>query len=253
MDNGQRKLPHRRHHFYTMSTVITAAFILGLAGSLHCVGMCGPLVSIVHGGGKTKSVQWWFNQLIYHTGRLSVYAIFGAIAGLLGKSFVALGWQQNLALLSGILLLMMIVFPFISKKKFVMGNRIFQKVSQYFNTFLQHKSPSKYFALGVINGFLPCGLVYAAMAGAIAGGSIGSSILFMVIFGSATSPALIAVAGLSTFLRNRIKARSITYMRLAFMLLAVLFILRGANLGIPYLSPKIQTETCDVSCCSGKH
>lgn len=236
-----------------MITIIAAAAALGFAGSLHCVGMCGPLVSIVHGGGQGKSIKWWFNQGLYHFGRIAVYATFGLLTGLLGKSLSAMGLQQWLALISGITLLIMIVFPFISNKKFVVGNQLFQKVSGRFSQFLQKKNPSKYLALGVINGLLPCGLVYAAMAASLSGGSIANSILFMVIFGFATSPALVAVAGLTNFLRSKIKAKSLSYMRLAFMLLAVLFILRGANLGIPYLSPKMKVEKCEMDCCKGKH
>ncbi|MEZ4801062.1 MAG: sulfite exporter TauE/SafE family protein [Flavobacteriales bacterium] len=236
-----------------MITLIAAAAALGFAGSLHCVGMCGPLVSIVHGGAQGKSMKWWGNQGLYHFGRIGVYALFGVLTGFLGKSLSAMGLQRWLALISGVVLLVMILFPFFSKKKFVVGNQLFQKVSSRFSQFLQKKNPSKYLALGVINGFLPCGLVYAAMAASLSGGSIMGSVLFMVIFGVATSPALVAVAGLSNFLRSRIKAKSLSYMRLAFMLLAVLFILRGANLGIPYLSPKMKVEKCEMDCCKGKH
>ena len=232
-----------------MTTLLIAALTLGFAGSMHCIGMCGPLVMIVHGGGKTRDAKWWFQKALYHLGRISVYAGFGIVAGLIGKSFAALGFQQWLALISGALLLLMILWPYLPFKKIGAGNRIFAAVSKRFNHFLQNKTPGKHLILGVINGFLPCGLVYAAMAASIATGSPAKAALFMAIFGIATSPALFAVAGFSSIIKNRVNARVLTKIRFGLSLLAVLFILRGANLGIPYLSPKIQTETCEVSCC----
>lgn len=231
-----------------MTLFLIAALTLGLAGSLHCIGMCGPLVMIVHGGGARNNVRWWGQQFIYHGGRLLVYTGFGILAGAVGKSAVAVGLQQWLAVIAGILLLILLVTPPLVKK-IPVGQVLYTKVSSLFGKYLKHKTPAKYFALGVINGFLPCGLVYAAMAASVAGGSIEKSALFMVVFGLATTPALVSVAGLTGFIRNRMNVRWIKYVRLSFGILAMLFILRGANLGIPYLSPKVQKETCETSCC----
>jgi len=232
-----------------MTTYLAAAFILGLAGSLHCVGMCGPLVMIVHSGGDNRSFQWWINKLVYHFGRILVYAAFGVITGLIGKSFIAMGFQQWLSLIAGIVLFFMLVLPLMGQKKWSFTPPLFSKITKYFGKFLQNKTPFKQLILGVINGLLPCGLVYAAMAASIAGGSPTKSALFMIVFGFATSPALIVVAKLSETLRSKWKPKSLAYIRVGLSILAVLFILRGANLGIPYLSPKMQAETCNVSCC----
>lgn len=232
-----------------MTTYLAAALILGLAGSLHCIGMCGPLVMIVHSGGDNRSGQWWINKLVYHFGRIMVYAAFGVITGLIGKSFIAMGFQQWLSLIAGLVLFFMLVLPLLGQKKWSFTPPLFSKITKYFSKFLQNKTPFKQLILGVINGLLPCGLVYAAMAASIAGGSPTKSALFMIVFGLATSPALIVVAKLSGILRSKWKPQSLAYIRVGLSILAVLFILRGANLGIPYLSPKMQAETCNVSCC----
>lgn len=232
-----------------MSLFLIAALTLGFAGSLHCIGMCGPLVMIVHGVNSNTGFKWWLQQTIYHSGRLLVYSGFGAIAGIVGKSAIAMGWQQGLAVFSGIMLLIMLLVPLLPIHKIKIGQQLYTKISQYFGKFLKEKTPVKYFALGIINGFLPCGLVYAAMAASVAGGSIAMSMLFMILFGISTSPALFAISGFTKIIRNRINVRWMKYVRLSFGLLAVLFILRGANLGIPYLSPKMKAETCETSCC----
>lgn len=232
-----------------MSLFLIAALTLGFAGSLHCIGMCGPLVMIVHGSSTNGGMKWWLNQITYHAGRLMVYAGFGAIAGVLGKSAVAMGWQQGLAIFSGILLLLMLIAPHLPIAKLKWGQSVYTKISSYFGRFLKEKTPVKYLALGIINGFLPCGLVYAAMAASVAGGSIPMSMLFMVLFGLATTPSLVTVTGLTKLIKNRMNVRWVKYFKLSFGILALLFILRGANLGIPYLSPKMKAETCETSCC----
>lgn len=237
-----------------MINLVLAALSIGFAGSLHCVGMCGPLVMIVHSGGKGKTISWWINQIIYHSGRLLVYASFGVIIGFVGKGFVAYGFQQWLAVISGILLLLMLFVPYFSSKIKAGGNVVFQKVRGKFSSLIQDKKPQTQFLLGVINGLLPCGLVYAAMAAAFATGSPSKSALFMVIFGLATSPALFAVAGFGNIIRTKIKAKNFAAIRIGLSVLAVLFILRGANLGIPYLSPKVKMDVHQsgqtMDCCN---
>ena len=225
-----------------MTTLILAALMIGLAGSLHCIGMCGPLVMIIHSGGQGKTFSWWLNQIIYHSGRMLVYASFGVIIGFVGKGFVAYGFQQWLAVISGILLLLMLFVPYISSKIKAGGNVVFQKVRGKFSSLIQNKKPQTQFLLGIINGLLPCGLVYAAMAAALATSSPAKSALFMVVFGLATSPALFAVAGFGNIIRTKIKAKNFAAIRIGLSVLAVLFILRGANLGIPYLSPKVKMD-----------
>lgn len=232
-----------------MITSLIAAFTLGLAGSLHCAGMCGPLVMIVHGGGQLKDSSWWLNKLMYHLGRIIVYSFFGLVAGLIGAGIVSLGFQQWLSLIAGISLLIIILWPYLPIKKMNAGKGLFSFIQHFFNSFIRSTNRSKYFVLGIINGFLPCGLVYAAMAASISAGSTWGSILFMMIFGMATSPILIAIASFSGVIQKKIKSKSLGYVRIGFSLLAILFILRGANLGIPYLSPKLKVETCEVDCC----
>ncbi len=235
-----------------MNTIVIASLTLGLAGSMHCAGMCGPLVMIIHGNSSSRNRAWWWNKVIYHFGRLLVYAAFGLIAGFIGKGIASAGFQQWLSVIAGISLLVIIIWPYMPFKKISWGQPVFLYVNKTFSTFLQSKNKSKYFFLGVINGFLPCGLVYGAMAASISAGSPFGSMLFMILFGVATVPVLITIAGFSGAIQKRFKAKSLGYLRVGLSVLAILFILRGANLGIPYLSPRVAAETCEVDCCQRK-
>lgn len=238
-----------------MITLIIAALMFGLATSLHCVGMCGPLMMIVHSGGSGRNFKWWINKVIYHLGRLSVYAVFGLIVGIVGKGFVAFGFQQWLAIISGVVLIIMLFVPVIANRLKSGGNLFFGKIKSKFSTLIQQKKPHTSFLLGVINGLLPCGPVYAAMSLAFATGSPAKSALFMVIFGIGTSPALFGVALFGNAIRSAIKPKNFNVVRIGLTMVALLFILRGANLGIPYLSPEVSGHGTEqkMDCCKPRH
>jgi len=107
-------------------------------------------------------------------------------------------------------------------------------------------------ALGFFNGLLPCGLSYAAIGGAIALGHTGQAVLFMLIFGIGTSPALIALGSAQNLVKPSVRLKFSKLSPIMGILLGVLLILRGLDLGIPYLSPKIEKSchnTEEVSCC----
>jgi sulfite exporter TauE/SafE len=219
-----------------MSTII-AALLLGLAGSLHCIGMCGPLVLAVHASGQPKLLS--LNKVLYHLGRLLVYGILGAVVGLIGETASAFGWQQGLAVAAGMAMLVLVVWP----EKFKRGPfKFIGKVKQLFSKLLQTKSYSTHFLLGMLNGLLPCGLVYMALAAALAIGNLSSSISFMLFFGIGTSPALLAAGSLLGFLSNKLKGASMKYLQITLVCVSMLVVLRGANLGIPYISPKLTSS-----------
>lgn len=219
-----------------MSTLV-AAIILGFAGSLHCLGMCGPLVLAVHTS-NTKSLLS-ANKLLYHAGRLMVYGLLGALAGLAGEAASAFGWQQGLAVVSGIVMLVLILWPERMKKG---PFQLVGRIKYLFSQTLQSKSYGTHFILGALNGMLPCGLVYMALAAALATSSLKMSVAFMLIFGVGTTPALLAAGALLTALSRRLKGASMKYLQVTLIAVSMLLVLRGANLGIPYLSPKLTSK-----------
>jgi sulfite exporter TauE/SafE len=227
--------------------LLLAAIILGLAGSLHCAGMCGPLIASVHAMRRKYSIA---SEVIYHSGRLLVYGIFGLLAGFVGSRLSAFGVQRYVALIAGSLMLLFVIFPFLTK--YLGLSRWLLKLRSNITPLIQKHGAKANFALGVLNGLLPCGLVYAAIAGALATQSPWKASLFMITFGLGTVPALLVVSQLMhRFIRSHKQATTRT-LQIALSAIALLVLLRGTNLGIPYLSPHISNNkgNCKVDCCS---
>lgn len=220
-----------------MSTLVISALVLGFAGSLHCLGMCGPLVMALHGAGQSK--DWAWLKLVYHVGRILVYAALGAVIGSLGSTFVAIGAQQYLAVGAGMLMLLFIAWP-AGMKGWKSGPlRGISWLKTRFASLIQKRTMLSHFLMGMLNGLLPCGMVYVALAAALAFGSLWKSALFMVLFGIGTSPALFVMGSLVTWISSRWRIRSFRGVQIALAMISLLVVLRGANLGIPYLSPRM--------------
>ena len=217
-----------------------AALLFGLLGSFHCVGMCGPIAFLLP---LDRSNTWrkTFQIGLYHLGRLLSYGIIGLLFGLLGKSFSLFGLQQQLSIAIGVLMILLIVLPkkwmskvSVSKPIFIWIARIKSSLGQQ----LKKKTPDTFFTIGILNGFLPCGLVYLAVFTAVASGSVVDGSLYMVLFGIGTIPLMTTAIYLGNILTVTVKQRIRKAIPVFVVLFGCLFILRGMGLGIPYLSPK---------------
>ncbi|MCM8531598.1 MAG: sulfite exporter TauE/SafE family protein [Lentisphaeraceae bacterium] len=232
-----------------MTPLLTTALVLGLAGSLHCIAMCGPLVLSLPGN-KSWAKQF-SNNLIYQVGRILTYGILGLIIGSVGESLSFIGLQQPLSLTIGSLLLIFLVLPKsikLSLEKKIGQTKIFTKVRQGWSYFFQKQSTPAFFAVGMLNGLLPCGLVYAALAGALAGGNGINGSVFMLVFGVGTSPALLFGGVFKKVFHSKMQQWRSVLLPTSVAVMALIFILRGANLGIPYLSPEINHTTGQTDC-----
>jgi uncharacterized protein len=222
------------------------AFTLGLVGSLHCLGMCGPIaLSLpVRGGSAGRRVS---AILLYNLGRVFMYSILGAIAGLLGKMIFVSGYQQILSIGLGIL---MLVFLFTSMNpKFPIAGKIYEYVKKGFAQLLTKRTMSSYLLLGALNGLLPCGMVYMAIAGSIVTGDSLNAAIFMSAFGAGTVPMMLSVSWIGTLLKNKFQLFFRRLFPATVFVMAVLLILRGLDLGIPYLSPKADVHKGMHACC----
>lgn len=234
--------------------IFWAAFSLGILGSFHCIGMCGPIVlALPSGRGNTFTKLG--NQLLYHSGRSFTYALIGILPGIIGAGFTAFGFQQKLSIALGALLLLLILIGGLDKFRF--GNvALLASLNQWLKKRLGHllrsQHPLSSLGTGMLNGLLPCGLVYIALAAAAAAGSIQGSMLFMFIFGMGTLPvmALLGLAANLISVKVRSGIRKIQPYMIAIM--AVLLILRGLNLGIPYVSPKAPATEEELPACCHK-
>lgn len=230
--------------------VVLAALLLGFLGSFHCIGMCGPIaltLPVQHLEGFKK----FTGIIIYNFGRVITYAILGLFFGVIGMSFNLFGWQQLLSIILGSLLVLFFITSFFQKRLF--NNQFIQKhwnkyIIRWLTPLFHKKNLGNLLLIGLLNGLLPCGLVYMAVAGALATGNILYSSLFMASFGLGTLPAMVTMSFAGSFvslsLRNKMK-RSVPYI-VGFM--GILLILRGMNLNIPYISPTMSNSSITEHC-----
>ncbi|MBU2995261.1 sulfite exporter TauE/SafE family protein [Cellulophaga baltica] len=229
--------------------MLLAAIILGFMGSLHCVGMCGPIAFMlpVDRSSNFKKISQIF---IYHFGRLLAYSILGLIFGLLGKGLFVFGMQQKLSIAIGVLMIIVVLIPHQKLNKFNLSKPIYKiigKVKNKLGKELQKKTPDTFLTIGFLNGFLPCGLVYMALFGAIAMGSPLQGALYMTLFGVGTIPLMTTAIYFSSLLKNGLKQKIQKLIPVFVVLIGALFILRGLSLGIPYVSPKPITEVVSAT------
>ena len=217
-----------------------AALLLGFLGSFHCIGMCGPIaltlpVQHLYGVRKMGGI------LLYSAGRVTTYMLMGLVFGWVGQQFYIGGLQQWLSVALGIALLASLFFyRFIPLPQW-------QFVKKALGQLLSKQQFRTLYTIGFLNGLLPCGLVYLGIAGALAAGSILKGMLFMGIFGAGTLPAMMAVTWFSQLLGIPVRRRIRQLIPVAVGVMAVLLILRGMNLGIPYVSPAMQPA--EINCC----
>jgi sulfite exporter TauE/SafE len=220
---------------------IIAGFGIGLAGSLHCVGMCGPLaMALPMGQGRDQQI---LNILLYNSGRAITYGLLGLLFGWLGNNFFIAGYQQVLSISVGIGILLLYFINSSKTNLFPFINRFTNAIKNALVTQMKSKSLFKSSLLvGILNGLLPCGMVYLAIGSAMATGSIQNGTLLMFSFGLGTIPlmTLLMIFGKSIKFSWRLQLKKALPIMVVCM--SVLLILRGLNLGIPYVSPHLNVE-----------
>jgi sulfite exporter TauE/SafE len=220
-------------------SALLAGSILGLAGSLHCVGMCGPLMLLLPNENRWISVLK--SQGIYHLGRTLTYVILGSVAGLLFLWIDIRSVEQQFSLALGLAFLFLWIYDFWGSKG--RGSSKLQLwVQNAFGKALKKHETWGWFLGGLLNGLLPCGLVYGALLASLSTGSNFGTITFMAGFGLASAPALIGVSLSKAALMKKVAPMLRKALPFWLLIMALVFLLRGANLGIPFLSPKFQTQ-----------
>ena len=218
------------------------AFFMGLFGSIHCAVMCGPLVFALQSG---QGVAWMqiFNKLIYQVGRIFTYGCLGALLGLIGNVASFSGWQRGFSLFTGVFLVIVGLSYFFAKNSAVLA-KIQTKAIQPFARLMGkwlHK-PGGALIAGVLNGILPCGMVYMALASAMNADTVLGGFQFMLLFGLGTLPLMLFFSLASSFSMKIVKVKFAQILPLLFLIMGIWFILRGANLDIPYLSPLLHVD-----------
>jgi sulfite exporter TauE/SafE len=213
------------------------AFLLGFAGSLHCAGMCGPLVLALPAVGRSTST-WILGRLIYNAGRLVTYGLLGLVFGLIGKTLAVVGLQRWVCLAAGAAILIGLVIS----SRFALPRpttRFVTWLKSSLGRLLSRRTLTSLFCFGGLNGLLPCGLVYVACAGAAASGGFLSSIEYMLVFGLGTVPMMVGLGLVGRVVPSGLRLKFQKVIPVCLALVGFLLIFRGLSLGIPYLSPDL--------------
>jgi hypothetical protein len=219
--------------------MLYSAVILGFLGSLHCVGMCGPIAFMLPLD-RSNPVKKTGQIFLYHFGRLLSYSLLGLLFGFVGKVLYVSGLQQKLSIIIGVVMLGAVLISyskFKTHKTFSPLYKTISRVKQSLGLQFKKKTNSALLTIGILNGFLPCGLVYMALFGAIAMGNPVQSSGYMLLFGLGTIPLMTGAAYIGNFLSVTVRAKIRQLVPLVITIIAMLFIVRGLGLGIPYVSP----------------
>ena len=232
-----------------MSADVWAGFLIGFFGSFHCAGMCGPIVLALPVG-NISTFQLVLSRTLYNFGRILTYTFFGAVFGFFGREFAFAGLQRYISISIGIMILFYYLTPAKYKGRFaatVPYKLLSNFVKGAFKKITKDGSPLSLFLFGIINGFLPCGFVYVAIGGAITTGGAISGAAFMALFGLGTTPIMLGTALLGRFINVKIRHTMNKLIPVFAVILAILFILRGLNLGIDYISPELSNDVLEQS------
>jgi len=215
------------------------AFLFGLLGSFHCIGMCGPIAFMLplDRANKTRMIIQTFT---YHLGRLIAYSLIGFLFGLLGKGLYLAGLQQNISILVGLIMILSVIIPMRIFNRFKITQPLYRaigEVKKQLGLYMNKKSYKALFLTGFFNGFLPCGLVYMALLGAIGASNAFLGSLYMFIFGLGTIPMMTVAVFAGNFLKLSVRNKIQKIIPFFIVIIGLLFILRGMGLGIPYVSP----------------
>ncbi|TRZ75994.1 MAG: sulfite exporter TauE/SafE family protein [Chitinophagaceae bacterium] len=230
------------------SAIIQIGFFMGLLGSVHCVGMCGPLVMglpLAHKQGVRKG----FALVLYHFGKMMSYTLLGIGFGLLGSQFPIYKLQENLSVVMGIIMLLYVLYVFVLMPKQMLNlNFLYQPIVRLLSGLLKQENVSVFLIIGFLNGLLPCGMVYLALTSALATQHVWQGGLLMLFFGLGTAPALLLVSLGGQMVRPVFRNKLQSWLPFFIVTMGLVLILRGMNLGIPYLSPNIGIANQSISC-----
>ncbi|NAW52224.1 sulfite exporter TauE/SafE family protein [Elizabethkingia argentiflava] len=224
------------------STLIISAIGLGFASGFHCVGMCGP-IALSMGLTKKQQTNFYLQNLTYQFGRIFTYTMLGGLLGIIGEGFEMAGFQRILSIAVGILLIVMALFSFGGKDfsaKIPFINQALLQVKLKLGLFIRKADYRSRFFTGLLNGLLPCGMVYMALTASLAAGGIAQSAAFMGLFGLGTLPFMFAIVLMGNLMNQAFRSKVMRIIPIVMIVLGGLFILRGMEIGIPYVSPSAE-------------
>ena len=200
-----------------IEATLGAAFLAGLAGGAHCAAMCGGLVGIASGARarELSRLAWWRRALAYNAGRIFSYVAAGAITGALGAAGLVLRGtpliQQIMLVLMSATLIMLGAYvagfaPLVRTIESA-GAILWRRIEPHSRRFLPADSAPRAFGLGMVWGWLPCGMVYAALVASLATADVRHGALLMLAFGLGTLPNLLAIGASFGYITRMARSR----------------------------------------------
>lgn len=209
-----------------------SAFTLGFLGSFHCAGMCGP-IALMLPKAEGSPLKIATGKFIYNTGRVATYIVIGILFGLLGLAIVVKGFQRELSVITGVIIILMLSLSSGTKLR----NMEYSFDSWYNKTIRNHlkklfakKSYLSLFFIGVLNGLLPCGFVYLAIAGAASAGSVIGGATYMLLFGLGTFPMMMFITMAANYFGIRFRKIYSKISPFIAIALALFLIYRGTDM-----------------------
>lgn len=244
-----------------MNELVYTGFALGIMGSFHCLGMCGP-IALSLPVDRSRPIYALLSNLFYQLGRVATYAILGLLFGWLGQGLQLAGIQQYLSIGVGVTMILLVVFPrasnFFSKPLTGRWLAWTTPLKTALGRMMRMDQPQNRFIFGMLNGLLPCGLVYVALVGSVGVGSGIGGATYMALFGLGTIPMMFMAMFAGNVLQMGLRQRLQKLIPVVVVIIGALFILRGMGLGIKYVSPpdkalELKTEMSEVGHDEGCH
>lgn len=214
-----------------------SAFLIGLAGSVHCVGMCGPLALAIPGASKDKGFTFFLRTIAYQISRISGYGVLGLIVGFFSQGMQFTGVQPYFSLLSGILLLFLGFFGIIPEvnafSKYPIIQHFQVKINRIIGTVMTNEHFSTPFVLGFLNAMLPCGMIYIALGTGLSSGNMSEAALYLISFGLGTLPLMFMVSLFGQFLSLQMRRSWQKAIPIIFMISGIILIYKGMNIDLP--------------------
>lgn len=228
-----------------------AAFLTGLVGSLHCLGMCGPIALALPAG--AGGAHYFWGRVLYNLGRVMTYGALGALVAMMGVAAAMFDVQRWFSLGLGGVMLVLALYHYGAFGRRMQGdNRLSRAWRRAMGRVMQVRGLGGMLSLGLLNGLLPCGLVYAGLFLAADSRAAWEGAAKMALFGLGTVPLMLGLSWSGRWLGAWLRPRARFIMPIVMAFLGLMFIVRGMALGIPYLSPRLEQAPAGevrMSCC----
>lgn len=206
-------------------TIYLTAVVMGLFSGGHCIGMCGPLVLAlpVDATSRWRSV---FYRVVYNFGRITIYAGMGALIGLTAAGLELKLLQKYVAHIAGAILIVVSLLQLLPFFHLNLLSVLHAKISATMRKVTPREGLWRFWFLGMVNGFLPCGMVAAALIAALSLGEVPGAVYYMLFFGLGTFPVMLAASLFGIYLSPRIRQSLAVIGPLYGIALGILLVLR---------------------------